>query len=119
VEVGCPQRAAAKPRSVDYAQYISKLGHELGVLELGLRITTARAYWSLCIAAHNDHQHSGIRFVTPSERHDGRETSILEQRHCVYLAARKRYPRRWTGHTRNWTPIKTVRLNPEHGLGRS
>lgn len=67
---------------------------------------------------NDDHQHSGIRFVTPSERHDGRETSILEQRHGVYLAARERRPRRWTGHTRNWTPIKTVRLNPEHGLGR-
>lgn len=65
---------------------------------------------------NDDHQHSGIRFVTPSERHDRRETAILEQRHRVYLAARERCPRRWTRHTRNWTPIATVRLNPEHGL---
>lgn len=65
---------------------------------------------------NDDHQHSGIRFVTPSQRHDGREVAILDQRHCVYVAARERCPRRWTGRTRDWTPIATVRLNPEHGL---
>jgi len=68
---------------------------------------------------NDDHQHSGIRFVTPSQRHDGRETAILEQRHRLYLAARERCPCRWTRHTRNWTPIATVRLNPEHGLAQS
>lgn len=65
---------------------------------------------------NDDHQHSGIRFVTPSERHDGREASILAHRHRVYLAARARHPSRWSRHTRNWTPIAEVRLNPEHGL---
>lgn len=64
---------------------------------------------------NDDHQHSGIRFVTPSERHDGREAAILAHRHGVYLAARARRPSRWSGHTRNWTPIAEVRLNPEHG----
>lgn len=64
---------------------------------------------------NDDHQHSGIRFVTPSERHDGRERHILAQRHRVYLDARRRRPDRWSRHTRNWTPIETVRLNPEHG----
>jgi len=65
---------------------------------------------------NDDHQHSGIRFVTPSQRHDGREIAILDQRHRVYAAARERCPGRWTRNTRNWTPIATVRLNPEHGL---
>jgi len=64
---------------------------------------------------NDDHQHSGIRFVTPSEPHDGREAKILAHRHRVYLAARDRNPARWTRHTRNWTPVATVRLNPEHG----
>jgi hypothetical protein len=64
---------------------------------------------------NDDHQHSGIRFVTPSERHDGREAAILANRHDVYLAARARRPGRWSRHTRNWTPIAEVRLNPEHG----
>ncbi|CAH2598837.1 protein of unknown function [Rhodovastum atsumiense] len=30
-----------------------------------------------------------------------------------YQAARERNPRRWSRHTRNWTPIGAVTLNPE------
>ena len=33
--------------------------------------------------------------------------------HDVYLRARKRNPARWSGNTRNWTPIGAVTLNPE------
>jgi transposase InsO family protein len=61
---------------------------------------------------NEDHQHSGIRFVTPAQRHDGREASILEHRRRVYEAARRRKPERWSGETRNWAPIAEVRLNP-------
>jgi len=43
VEGGHPQRAAAKPSSLDYAQYLSKLANELAQVEPGLRIATARA----------------------------------------------------------------------------
>jgi len=79
-------------------------------------IDDARRWVTDFVAWYNDdHQHSGIRFVTPTERHDGRETALLARRHRVYLAARARHPGRWTGHTRNWTPIVEVRLNPEHG----
>jgi putative transposase len=75
-------------------------------------------HWVAAFVAwyNDDHQHSGIRFVTPSERHDGREPAILAHRHAVYLAARDRHPSRWARHTRDWTPITTVRLNPEHGV---
>ena len=76
----------------------------------------ARRWVANFVAWYNDdHQHSGIRFVTPSERHDGREAAILAHRHRVYSAARSRRPGRWSRQTRNWTPIATVRLNPEHG----
>jgi len=34
----------------------------------------------------------------------------------VYRDARRRHPNRWSGSTRNWSPITTVRLNPEHGI---
>lgn len=61
---------------------------------------------------NEDHQHSGIRFVTPSERHDGRDVAILANRRRVYAAARARRPERWTGNTRNWSHIQVVRLNP-------
>jgi transposase InsO family protein len=63
---------------------------------------------------NDDHQHSGIKFVTPSQRHDGRETAILARRDAVYRAACARNPRRWSGDVRDWNAIKTVRLNPEH-----
>lgn len=59
------------------------------------------------------HLHSSIRFVTPDDRHYGRENQILAGRHLVYEEAKKRTPNRWSGLTRNWDPIKVVRLNPD------
>ena len=59
------------------------------------------------------HQHSSIRFVTPDDRHYGRETEILKSRRQVYESARTRHPERWSGSVRNWDPITTVRLNPQ------
>jgi transposase InsO family protein len=59
------------------------------------------------------HRHSGLRFVTPAQRHAGDDLAVLEARHTVYQAARQRHPRRWSGSTRNWTPIGPVTLNPE------
>ena len=38
---------------------------------------------------------------------------LLYPDHVVYANAKTRTPRRWTGPTRNWTPILAVRLNPE------
>jgi transposase InsO family protein len=65
------------------------------------------------IAWYNtEHRHSGIRFVTPEQRHDGVDTRLLARRHSLYEAAKKRNPLRWTGNTRDWTPIEVVRLNP-------
>jgi transposase InsO family protein len=74
--------------------------------------------WVLGFVAwyNDDHQHSGIRFVTPSQRHAGHDVAILSHRHEVYRQARQHRPERWTGATRDWSPITTVRLNPEHGL---
>jgi putative transposase len=61
---------------------------------------------------NEDHQHSGIRFVTPAQRHDGSDIGILANRHRVYSEARKRSPQRWSGKTRDWSHIAVVRLNP-------
>jgi putative transposase len=60
-----------------------------------------------------EHQHSGIKYVSPAQRHAGDDHVILDARHAVYLAARQRNPARWSGATRNWTPIGPVTLNPE------
>ena len=61
---------------------------------------------------NEEHLHSAIRFVTPSQRHNGDDVELLRQRHQVYEAARQRNPARWTGRTRNWTPATEVYLNP-------
>ncbi|WNG56505.1 transposase [Archangium gephyra] len=58
------------------------------------------------------HRHSAIRFVTPDDRHFGREAQLLAQRNQVYQRARRRYPERWRGNTHDWTPVGPVRLNP-------
>ena len=60
-----------------------------------------------------DHRHSGIRYVTPAQRHAGEDRAILAARHAVYLRAREQNPARWSSATRNWNPIGPVTLNPE------
>jgi putative transposase len=62
---------------------------------------------------NNDHKHSGIRYVSPAQRHSGEDCDILAARHGVYVQAKAAHPRRWARHTRNWNPITVVTLNPE------
>ncbi|MET3124858.1 putative transposase [Oxalobacteraceae bacterium GrIS 2.11] len=59
------------------------------------------------------HKHSGLKFVTPEQRHNGTATQILQHRDSVYLDAKHRNPERWARHTRNWTLSDQVWLNPE------
>ena len=60
-----------------------------------------------------NHRHSGIRYVSPAQRHAGEDHAILAARHELYLQAQSRHPARWSGKTRNWTPIGPITLNPE------
>jgi transposase InsO family protein len=77
-------------------------------------LAAARAWVDGFVRWYNsEHLHSGIRFVHPIDRHEGRDKAILAARHGVYTKAKARTPRRWTGGTRNWTPVGAVRLNPE------
>ncbi|MEA2787750.1 MAG: putative transposase [Acetobacteraceae bacterium] len=62
---------------------------------------------------NHEHRHSGIRYVTPAQRHAGQDRLLLNARHAVYQSARERNPRRWSRQTRNWTPVTAVTLNPE------
>jgi putative transposase len=78
-------------------------------------LVAARAWVAAFVHWYNTrHLHSAIRFVTPDDRHAGRDTAILVARRAVYTRARRRTPARWSGALRNWDPITTVRLNPEH-----
>jgi transposase InsO family protein len=60
-----------------------------------------------------EHRHSGIRFVTPDERHQGMDIAILKAREAVYETARAVNPERWSGKTRNWSHADCVVLNPD------
>ncbi len=62
---------------------------------------------------NHEHRHSGIRYVTPVQRHCGQDRGLLRARHALYQAARASNPRRWSGLTRNWAPVGVVTLNPE------
>ena len=76
-------------------------------------IEDACAWMTAFVRWYNaEHRHSGIRFVTPEERHSGREVDLLEQRKVVYAKARAARPERWARSTRNWQPIGEVVLNP-------
>lgn len=62
---------------------------------------------------NTEHRHSAIRFVTPAQRHAGQDRAILRKRVAVYRRARANNPSRWSGRTRNWSHVSTVKLNPE------
>lgn len=74
----------------------------------------ARAWAAEFVRWYNhDHRHSGIRYVSPAQRHAGEDQIILAARHALYLEAQQRHPARWSGRTRNWSPVGPVTLNPE------
>ena len=76
-------------------------------------IEAARAWVAAFVDWYNhSHLHSSIQFVTPADRHDGRDVEILARRKAVYEAARAKRPERWSGSTRDWTPVEKVVLNP-------
>ncbi|MBM3208312.1 MAG: transposase family protein [Chlamydiae bacterium] len=64
---------------------------------------------------NNQHLHSGIKFVTPNQRHLGKDGKILQKRMQVYEEAKKRNPHRWSRGIRNWKKDCEVHLNPEKG----
>ena len=74
----------------------------------------ARAWAAEFVRWYNvDHRHSGIRYVSPQQRHAGEDQAILAARHELYLQAKQRNPVRWSGNTRDWSLIDAVALNPE------
>lgn len=77
-------------------------------------LAAARRWGAQFVARYNEeHRHSGLRYVTPSERNAGHDQRLLEQRDTRYQAARLRNPQGWRRDTCNWNPIGPVTLNPE------
>ena len=75
-------------------------------------IFDARAWTVKFSKWYNDvHMHSGLKFITPSQRHLGHDEKIMQDRHSVYLRAKERNPSRWSRNTRNWVLPESVTLN--------
>jgi transposase InsO family protein len=76
-------------------------------------LTQARSWVAKFVHWYNEeHRHSGISFVTPSQRHAGIDIHLLKHRGEVYTTARLRNPNRWSAGTRDWNRIDMVHLNP-------
>jgi transposase InsO family protein len=74
----------------------------------------ARRWVARFVAWYNEqHLHSAIGYVTPDDRHHGRDIELLQKRRDLYEMARKRNPRRWTSATRKWNRPAIVTLNPD------
>ena len=78
-------------------------------------IAAARKWCSVFVHWYRyEHHHSGIKYLTPAERHKGKSEEILSRRIQVYEAAKAAHPERWNGRqTRNWSNIEEVHLNPD------
>ncbi|MDF1481232.1 integrase core domain-containing protein, partial [Extensimonas sp. H3M7-6] len=65
-------------------------------------LDAARAWAAGFVHWYNhEHRHSGIRYVSPAQRHAGEDRAILAARHELYARARQAHPARWSGKTRN------------------
>ncbi len=74
----------------------------------------ARAWAAGFVRWYNvDHRHSGIRYVSPDQRHAGHDHGIRAPQHALYTQAHELTPARWSGNARNWSPLGAVTLNPE------
>ena len=63
---------------------------------------------------NKEHLHSKIKFITPEQRHMGKDEEILAHRKEVYQQAKLKNPNRWSGEIRNWEKVKDVYLNPDN-----
>jgi len=59
-----------------------------------------------------EHRHSGLKYVTPHQKHTGEDMALLEQRKRVYESAKNKHPERWSGDVRDWSHDPVVLLNP-------
>ena len=66
----------------------------------------------MSIGINKEHLHSSIKFITPEQRHAGKDDEILRNRKEVYQQAKLNNPNRWSGEIRNWDAIEEVYLNP-------
>ena len=79
-------------------------------------LDAARAWVLKFVQWYNhEHKHSGLKFMTPCQRHSGQTAQVMGNRRAVYEAARTASPKRWAKGIRNWNLPEKVWLNPERG----
>lgn len=75
-------------------------------------LVEAKKWMMIFMEWYNNHPHSGIKFVSPLQRHLGLDVEILKKRKEVYEAAKSNRPERWSNrNTRNWYREEKVYLN--------
>ncbi|GBF76674.1 integrase [Paenibacillus sp. 598K] len=81
----------------------------------GFRDLTEARIWVKSFAHwyNEEHRHSGLNFITPSQRHRGLAEDVFRKRQAVYEAAKAKHPNRWSGDVRDWRLDDEVWLNPE------
>jgi putative transposase len=76
-------------------------------------VPVARSWTGKFVHWYNcEHQHSGLKFVTPEQVHTGAYIEVLKNREIVYEEAKQKRPERWSQGTRDWSAHKSVALNP-------
>ena len=58
------------------------------------------------------HLHSGLKFITPYQRHSGLDEQIMNKRIETYEKARSLHPERWSKNIRDWKLPSYVSLTP-------
>lgn len=73
----------------------------------------ARTWVQTFVCWYNtEHRHSGLKYVTPEQKHTGQDSELLEKRRQVYEEAKRKRPDRWSSNTRDWSHEPIVFLNP-------
>ena len=75
-------------------------------------LTEGRNYFAKYFPDYNDEfRHSGIQFLSPSERHHGQEGKILDQRNRIVEMAYNENIHRYSSEPKKFNPITEVRIN--------
>lgn len=76
-------------------------------------IDEAREWCMQFVSWYNcEHRHSGLKFITPEQRHNGADVAIMRKRKQVLEKAKMQHPERWANQTRDWSLPESVWLNP-------
>lgn len=109
----------SRPRVSDdnpYSEALFKtLKYRAGYPKMFDTIGAAKEWMEQFVDWYNEeHRHSGIKYVTPMQRHRGEDKDILELRKQTYKKAKKNRPNLWGKRSiRDWSWEKIVKLNPE------